>query len=521
MRSSPNRDPEVLEFLGRLAEADSGPQGAAPYRGGEVTRLNKSWQPDHYAPDSAVAEGWDLLTRRILDLQRNDPVMIALRRTLVDHVVATGLMTTANVMIAGELEEDFNAQADDEFDWWAENEADFSGKLAWPEIQRQAFAELLDTGAALLLRCQENAAGRTVPLCYQTLLAEQLDESKDWPAGRGRNKCVRGIEVDRFDRPVAYWLFDAHPGDAYASTYASEPISASRVIHITSPGRPGQIHGISLYSAITQTAWDLDNYLGSELTAANIGALFSLIHKTASPTSGFGFAGDGSDTATTDVYGNPKVRLGRGIVCQIPREDDIEQVQANRPNAQAKVFTDLMMMLLAMGGNVSTYRLTRDYRSTTYVAARAARLDDAAAFAPLQGFLGRQLCLQVRHDWTAQAVAFGVLDTVSPAIYRKNRRRWDRLLLQPPGIPQIDMEKETDADIAAIGAGFETLESVGSRRGKPWRKVILQRKREIEFERKHLGPLGVELSYDRPSTPGKRASDDVPAPAPGNGPEDE
>lgn len=508
---------EVYRFLGELAEAHCQAEPMAmtgPYKGGEINRLNKTWLPDNFSGDSAVGEGWELLTRRIRDLQRNDPSIIALRRALVDHIVGTGIVTTANVMIAGELEEEFNSQSDDEFEWWAENEADLEGRLALQEIERQAFSEMLDSGEALMLRCQSDDPSRTVPLCYQALEAEQIDASQDWPAGADRLRCVRGIELDGANRPVAYWLFDAHPSDPHVLTSTSRRVPADRVLHMISPGRPSQTRGISLYSSITQSAWDLDNYLGAELTAANIGALFTMVHKTKHPTAAFGFVGDGSDSSTTDDYGNPKARLGRGIVCQVGAEDTVEQIEPKRPSKDARVFVDLLMMLVAMGGNVSPYRLTRDYRGTTYVAGRCARMDDTAAFQPLQGFVGRQFSVPIRRQWTAQAVAYGVLNTVSARIYRMARRRWDRLLIQPPGVPQIDPEKETDSDIAGINAGFETLESVCARRGTNWRKVILQRKREIEFERKHLGSLGAAFSYDRPSTPARPRASDEPA---GNG----
>lgn len=498
-------DADVHQFLAQLEQADR-LQGRAPYTGGEIHRLNKSWIPDSYSADGAVREGWDLLTRRIRDLQRNDPAMIALKRALVDHTIGTGIVTTANVLLAGDLDDEFNSQSDDEFEWWTENEADYAGKLGFGDLQRQVFGEVLEAGEGLLLRCTDPDPSRSVPLCYQALEAEQLDESQDWPAAPGRNKCVRGIEVDAAGREVAYWLFDAHPQDPYApAAYRSTRVPAERVIHVTAPGRPRQTRGISLHASLTTTARDLDNYLGNELTAASIGALFTLVHKTKYPTSGFGFVGDGTDASPTeDGYGNPKVKLGRGIVCQIPDGDTVEAFEPARPNRDARPFVDLMMLLLAMGGNVSPYRLTRDYRATTYVAARAARLDDAAAFAPLQAYVARQVCLKVRRAWTAQAVVYGLVTAVRPGDYRKARRRWDRLLVQPPGVPQIDPEKETDADIAAIGAGFATLEGVCSRRGLNWRKVILQRKREMDF----AADKGVPLNYDRPSTPAKRATDE-------------
>jgi len=135
----------------------------------------------------------------------------------------------------------------------------------------------------------------------------------------------------------------------------------------------------------------------------------------------------------------------------------------------------------------------------TYISGRSAAMDDRAAFRPLQGYLGRQLVLPIRRAWTAQMAAYGNFASLSASQFASQRRRWERTTLQPPGWEATDPEKETDSDLAAIAGGFETLESVCARRGKNWRQVLLQRKREIAFAEKH----GVELNYDRPSTPGK------------------
>jgi lambda family phage portal protein len=499
-------------WLDKLKRGAMGIMGiSGPYKGGEINRLNKKWQPDNWSGDSAIAEDWELLTRRIRDLERNDPAIIALKRALLDHVIGVGLATTAAVMIGQELAEDFNSESDDSFDYWAENEADVFGRLAWPDMQRQIFSEMADTGEALLLRCQDANPDRLVPLCYQVLEAEQLDVGRDRPAGRGQTEIKRGIEFDRVGRPIAYWLHDVHPDDPNrGGLNDSKRIPASRIHHPMLAGRPSASRGISLYSAITQTAKDLDNYLGAELTAANIGALFSVIHKTATPGGGMGFSGDGSTADGTDDNDNPIVKLGRGIVSQIGQDDSIEQVDPNRPNAQAKTFCDLILMLTGMGGNVSKYRLTRDYTGTTYVAARAAHLDDRAAFRPMQGLFGRSVCLPVRREWTAQMAAHKQFASLSLSQFSAQRRRWQRVELQTPGWEQIDPEKETDADIAALGAGLTTLKDVIARRsGKNWRSVILQREREIKFAAEH----GVEMNLQRPSTPGNSEAKKEEAPA--------
>jgi lambda family phage portal protein len=502
-------DAEVRAFLTSLAEAHRQAEisAAEPYRAGEVNRLNRSWQPEHHSGDGAVGTNWDLVTRRVRDLKRNDPAIIALQGTLVDHVIARGIGTTADVTIDGELEEDFCEESDDLWDEWCDDEADLEGKLPFGHMQRQFFHELLETGEGLTLRCWRNDPGRLIPLCYQNLEAEQLDVSKDQPRGQNQNEIRRGIEYDADHRVVGYWLFDAHPNDPYAHySSKSQFVPADRVIHICLPGRPSASRAISLHTAITQSARDLDNYLGSELTAAIIESLFTLVHKTGAPGAGMGFVGDGSDPDGADGLGNPRIRLGRGIVCQIPKDDDIEPIKVQRPNSQARAFIDLILMLIGMGGGVSRYRLTRDYSGTTYVAARAARLDDKSGFEPTQDYLGKRLPRVVRREWTRVMAAYGQFRTLSATQFRKQERRWTRTALLYPAVDEIDTEKETDADLAAIAGGIETLESICARKGRNWRRVLKQRAREVAYAKR----LGLELNYDRPSTPAKpRASDEA------------
>ncbi|HUT14433.1 MAG TPA: phage portal protein [Thermoguttaceae bacterium] len=461
----------------------------APYRGGEIHRLNKTWQPENFSGDAAISEGWELLTRRIRDLDRNDPAIGALGRALLDNIIGTGILTTAAVRIAeGELDDEFNAESDELAEEW-EAEADVTGRLAWPEMQRQLFGETLHTGEVLLLRCAKRGADRLCPLCYQILEAEQLDANMDREAGRGQTEIKRGIEFARDGTPIAYWLFDRHPGDTHTAAANSKRILADRVTHLQLPGRPSQTRGISLYRSITQSAKDLDNYLGAELTAANIGALFTLLHKSGSPGSGMGFVGDGTEADGTDEYGNARVKLGRGITCHVGKEDEVEMIEAKRPNRDAGVFTRLILMLMSMGGNVSPYRLTRDYSGTTYVAARAAHLDDRAAFRPMQGLFGRKVCLPVRRELTRQLVGLGLIRSIGPRQFLAQPRRWSRIELQPPGWEEIDPIKEVTANNDARRGGQRSLKEICAARGKNWRRVIDQ----IAVENAYAAKRGVTI----------------------------
>lgn len=491
--------------------------GAAPYRGGEINRLNKGWIPQHFSGDGAIAVNWDMLIRRIRDLGRNDPAIIALRGALVDHVISTGITANADVMIGDDWEETFNEEADALFEEWAEGECDIEGRLALQDMERQLFRELLDTGECLALEVALPDSDRLVPICYQTIEAEQLDTAKDQPAGRTTNEIRRGIEFDAAGRRVAYWLLDAHPSDSYRTNPQSRRIPAERVIHISLPGRPSQSRGVSLYNAIIQSARDLDNYLGSELTSATIGSLLSVVHKTARPGVGLGFVGDGSDTAGEDEYGNPRIRLGRGIVCQVPRDDDVSVVNTNRPNSQARTFVDLILMLIGMGGGCSRYRLTRDYSGITYIAARAAQLDDKSGFRPMQGYFARQFVRPVYRRVLSQLVAYGRLTSLSPTQFEKQRRRWLRCEIQYPGWEQLDTEAETDSSLKRIAGGLSNRAIECAKLGYNWRRIDRQRARELAHEEKHLGPHGAAYSYDLPSTPKRKEQEAAPSKTDGAG----
>ena len=55
------------------------------YDASEVNCLNKEWQPPNISGDAAIRESWELMTGRIRDLIRNDPVLSKGLRMLVDH----------------------------------------------------------------------------------------------------------------------------------------------------------------------------------------------------------------------------------------------------------------------------------------------------------------------------------------------------------------------------------------------------------------------------------------------------
>ena len=485
-------------FLAELARSHAveTPAIRAGYAAGKLDRLTRNWIPGHHSGDSAIAATADLLLQRVRDQGRNEPSLVAARRVLVDQIVGCGLRTNAAAVVRDgsgtlALDDEFNEEADEIFDQWAEEEADAAGRLTWYAIQRQVLSETIEAGECLLVRTLIDEPDRSVPLAFQVVEAELIDVLKDWPASAGRAVCRRGIEYDAAGRPIAYWLRGQHPSDSHG-TFGQESarIEASRVLHYFIPQRPTARRGVSWFAAAMRPARDRDWLLGNVLTAAAIQAIFTVVQKSQFPGStGLGFT-EGAGTDGSDTAGNPLVKLGRGVVSQIGPNDEISTVAPTQPGQNFDRFMQLILQEEAMATGLSYLRLTRDYSKTNYSSARAAHNDDYRTTTPLAEDFGQHLVARIRRQHTAMAAAGGLYASVSPTQFAQQRRRWQRLeLLLPPRL-QIDEVKETEAARMRIAAGLSTLkDEAGKIAGRNWRSVILQRQREVEFARARGVPI--------------------------------
>lgn len=480
--------------LARLAAQSSGqPQANAQnaYRGAERTRQWRRWNPRPRSGDAAIYEDFPLLNDRLRDLFRNEPVMRKCKREFCKGVIgAEGVQTFAEVLLPdgdpGEQDTDdrFNFLADDLWEYWCENEADAEGKLTFQSQQWLNFEEAIGSGAAFALETFEEDPDRLVPLAYQLLEAEQLDSTQDRPGSDRENRIIRGIEFDRRNRPVAYWFYDVHPHDTWQSTTTSTRVPAERVIHTYFPDRPSQHLGVTLFSGNVQSAKDLDWYLGNELTAASIGALFSVLVKRARGAgSGMGFTGDGGDSSAYDSYGNTETLLGRGIVADLGQDDAVEVIESKRPNSNAAPFIELILRLAGQAAGLSLGRVTGDYKGTSYSAARAMHLDDEGFFRVLRAWYARTFVLRVRRRFTAVAAAYGHFAPagIGARQFRNRRREMLRCKFQGAGREQLDPEKETQSAMARIRAGLSTWEIECGLRGHNWRRIAMQQSRERDF----------------------------------------
>ena len=100
-----------------------------------------------------------------------------------------------------------------------------------------------------------------------------------------------GVEVDKYDRPVAYHLYKDHPYDrVYLAQAQHIRVPADEIIHAYLPQRAEQTRGVSLVATAMANVKMLNGYLEAEIVAARVGA--SKMGFFTSPD-GDGYVGDG------------------------------------------------------------------------------------------------------------------------------------------------------------------------------------------------------------------------------------
>lgn len=500
-------------------------------------------QPHAYSGDAAIMSSHGLMNRRVRDLVRNTAQGKRVRQAFQDLIVGTGFQTFAwpfapseMFQLATELQRvddgeigprlQYALESDDLYEEWSSDpgQFDIEGRLSRMEMERMAVGEAVTTGNALIVRCFRPKY-KIVPLCYQILEREQLDESMDRDASETNNKILNGIEFDRDNRAVAYHVCLDHPHEFFGmhgSSFLGNNgitatgvgvrrlrIPAERVIDLAAWDRPSSSVGASWYDSTGQTTWDRDNYMGSEIRSAAVDAAFAFVAKLANGEKygAWGFS-DGTDDEDDD--GNRMFKVGQSpVAATIGKDESLEMVRSARPNKDAPAFLQLLDRDQAAGLGLSYYTLTGDYAATNFTSTRAAKMDEDLHIGPLKSWFAIHVAIRMRREFNAVAAAGGQFKSLRPAEFAANTRTYQRFDAIGNGRDLLDPYKEGEARTARLRTGISTFKEECARRGQHWIKVLMQ----LAIEKQVRRMFGVEIDITKPGSGPNTSSDESNAEA--------
>jgi capsid protein len=191
-------------------------------------------------------------------------------------------------------------KAQDEWKRWAENKVD--GHDDFYGFQKTAAGNVV--GGESLTVWKPDATGPDGRL--EGIEGDQLDESKveDLPDG---GRIIQGVEFDRYNDRIAYWLFDRHPGGlALLSSYASSAVPAKHVDHVFERTRFGQTRGVSWLAAVALDLKDIGDIEDAVRMQQKVQACLGLFITPGDDQETSTLSADGQQTVNNQTGGSRK-----------------------------------------------------------------------------------------------------------------------------------------------------------------------------------------------------------------------
>lgn len=401
------------------------------------------------------------------------------KSVVVNNIIGAGvgMQSQVGTTRAG-LNERVNADIEAAFcEWAAADSCHTGGKLHFHDLERAAFGQIFEAGEALVRMHYRAFGASRVPLGLELIEPERLADHIAPPGAVSVDGDVRmGVEVDEFQRPLAYWIRTIHPGDVRMKVGAIdrfERVPASDIFHLHLVDRWPQSRGEPWLHTALRKIDELNEYTGLEVSAARGSAAYFATITTP----------DDEQSRDQDDTGAPVMDLEPLTVHELAPGEKLDFHTPNRPNSALDPFMRAMLREVAAGTGVSYESLSKDYSQSNYSSSRLALIDDRELYRTFQQWWIRTFRLPLHKRWLQQAVLSGAIESVSPSAYAMSPEKYEAVRFKPRGWSWIDPTKEVTAYKEAIKAGLTTLTDViaATGGGQDIEDIVKTRRRELDM----------------------------------------
>ena len=489
------------------------------YQAAKASRLTAGFGTSTTSADSELISSLTNLRNRSRALVRDAAYAKRAKVIVQNNVIGSGIGMQAQVMSTrDELREDVNDAIEAAWcDWACAEYCHTGGTLHFADFERALMGQVFEAGEVFVRKHYRSFGDSEVPFAIELIEAERIADEfmspvPPGPAASG-NMVKMGIEVDRYGRPVAYWIRSRHPGDLrfiQGETDKLERVPAEQIMHLRLVDRWPQTRGEPWLHAVARKLNDMDGYSEAEIIAARGAA--SYVFTIESGDENTPLAGqDPSGTAAAGAEVSKEIVVEPGMGVRMAPGEEWKTHAPNRPNTALDPFMRYMIREFAAGVNVSYESVSRDYSQSNYSSSRLALLDDRDVWKMLQQWWIRSYRLPLHKEWLQAAVLSRAIPAVRLEEYGVDPKKFEAVLFKPRGWSWIDPTKEVEAAEKALNAGFTTRADIISATadGRDIEDIDRQRRRELDKEKQ----LRLEFTTS-PSVYVKKAAGPAPAPAP-------
>ena len=425
----------------------------------------RSWLPILGSGKSDLpAQEKRTLASRSRDAFRNQPIARAAILRPRTAVVGTGIRPIASVDwkslgITEDESKSLNSAIDRYWRLYAINprECDAEGTLDAYQLQGLAMVSSMLSGDCFALTPYKRQRGCIFATKLQLVDGARVSNPNNMA---DTETLTQGIQVDALGAPYIYHIATNHPNDTTAGYHQkSNPVRVygprtgyRRALHILNDKTDiGAIRGAPFLAPILEPLLKLERYSRAELTAAVIGALYTVFiesdkdvnEEIDDPTAPFDSSKDEDIPLADDEFA-----LGEGIVTTLGPGQKANVPSPGRPNANYDEFFFSGIKEIGAALEIPAEELLLYYRSS-YSAARAGMLKAHQFYLVRRELIQTQLCNPWRAIWFDELVASGKIDVKD---YGDPIRRaaYQRVAWTGPARGAIDELREAKAAVERI-----------------------------------------------------------------------
>jgi lambda family phage portal protein len=483
------------------------------YSGARLDRLSAAFGANgNQSVDSGLRFALPMLRNRSRDLAENNDYIAGYLELLGNKVIgASGIRLQVKSRGGdGQLDRAANSAVEAGFKAWGKKGVcDVTGRLSWVEMQRLCLVSMARDGE-VFIRLVKSSRMNKFALALQIIEADQVDITKNETLAGGA--CIRmGVELDSWGKPVAYHVFENHPGDLNMGNYAGKTlrIPADEIIHLYRQLRPGQTRGVPWTAAVMTRLHHMGAYEEAAIINARFGAS-KMGFFTKEATAG-DYTADGSDSS-----GNLISEVEPGQLEVLPAGYDIKTFDPTYPSNEYDPFIKRQVKGASCGLPGATYSdLSNDLESVNFSSIRQGTLNARDSYRTLQQLLIDILCITVFEVWLGQALDFGALVIVNgkrgpnTRLAAGNFDKYNCPMFVGRGWDWVDPLKDQKANTEALANRLTTRTRIAAECGEDFEDILSEWKQEQDL----ADIYGVDLEPVEPlpppaaETPAETASD--------------
>lgn len=444
------------------------------YDSGNHERRNSGWNVVNATAEQTDSMQRDIIRARARDLERNSDIAESIINAYERNVVGRGFKLQAKILDKNGIEDDsLNKQIEELFrEWEKPKNCDITCQQSFKELCTMAVRRIRVDGAIIFIK--NYTEDGIVPFKLQAKEIDELDTNLKWKNENNNNRIIGGIELDKYNKPVAYYFKEYTPDGYY--TGDTTRIEADRVIYLYKKIRPSQVREISQISRTMGRVRDVNEFVEAVSVKERVTACLSAFITKLNNGGGSGL-GRGAMTKDSKS-GYEQQTLTPGMIMELQPGEDVKAVNPSSSSSSAKDFVMSQMRLIGAGQGLSYESISRDMSQVNYSSARQGLLEDQKSYREVQDFLIDHFLNDVYEEFLNAAI---LSSSIKINDFYKHKMRYLKHVWICSGWGWIDPLKEVKANQAAIDSNIDTLARVCAERGEDWRDVIEQRARELEY----------------------------------------